>query len=72
MSSSLVVRQAHDRILPPRIFVFDGNSRARRATVRYGAMSGPLIQVLDGLALGDKVIVIDMSKWADLPAVRRE
>ena len=54
------------------IFVLEGTSRARRATVRYGAMYGPLIQVLDGLAPGDKVIVTDMSKWADLPSVRLE
>jgi hypothetical protein len=54
------------------IFVLEGASRARRATVRYGAMSGPLIQVLDGLAPGDKVIVTDMSKWADFPVVRLE
>lgn len=54
------------------IFVLDGDSRARRTTVRYGAMSGPLIQVLDGLAPGDKVIVTDMSKWADFRVVRLE
>jgi hypothetical protein len=54
------------------IFVLDGPSMAQRVTVRYGAMSGPLIQVLDGLAPGDKVIVTDMSKWAHLPRVRLE
>jgi hypothetical protein len=54
------------------IFVLEGASRARRTRVRYGAMSGPLIQVLDGLAPGDKVIVTDMSKWAELPSVRLE
>ncbi len=54
------------------IFVLECDSRARRATVRYGAMSGPLVQELDGLAPGDKVIVTDMSKWADFPSVRLE
>jgi len=54
------------------IFVVDGPSSARRVTVRYGAMSGPLIQVLDGLAPGEKVIVTDMSKWAHLARVRLE
>ena len=54
------------------LFVLEGASRARRVPVRYGAMSGPLIQVLEGLAPGDKVIVTDMSKWADLPSVRLE
>jgi len=54
------------------IFVLDGPSDARRVTVRYGLMSGPLIQALDGLAPGDKVIVTDMSKWAHLARVRLE
>ncbi|WP_321473128.1 hypothetical protein [uncultured Paludibaculum sp.] len=52
------------------IFVLEDTSHARRVTVRYGAMSGPLIQVLHGLAPGDKVIVTDMSKWADIPRVQ--
>ena len=52
------------------IFVLDGSSSARRVTVRYGAMSGPLIQVLDGLAPGDKVIVTDMSKYSHLARVK--
>jgi hypothetical protein len=55
------------------IFVVDEKtSSAHRVTVRYGIRSGPLIQVLDGLAPGDKVIVTDMSKWADAPRVRLE
>jgi hypothetical protein len=54
------------------IFVLEDTSHARRVTVQYGAMSGPLIQVLNGLAPGDKVIVTDMSKWADIPRVRLE
>src|ERR1051326_81790 len=54
------------------IFVLEDPSHARRVTVQYGAMSGPLIQVLNGLAPGAKVIVTDMSKWADLPTVRLE
>ena len=52
------------------IFVLEGASHARRVTVQYGAMSGPLIQVLHGLAPGDKVIVTDMSKWAGIPRVQ--
>jgi hypothetical protein len=54
------------------IFVLEGTSNARRVRVQYGAMSGPLIQVLDGLAPGDKVIVTDMSKWAHLARIRLE
>jgi hypothetical protein len=54
------------------IFVLEDASHARRVTVQYGAMSGPLIQVLHGLAPGDKVIVTDMSKWADISRVQIE
>ena len=54
------------------LFVLEGNSHARRVTVRYGVMSGPLIQVLDGLVPGERVIVTDMSKWADVARVRLE
>ena len=54
------------------IFVLEGVSHARSVTVQYGALSGPLIPVLHGLAPGDKVIVTDMSKWADVPRVRLE
>jgi HlyD family secretion protein len=43
---------------------------ARRVKVRYGQLSGPLIQVVDGLAPGDKVIVTDMSKRNDSERVR--
>jgi hypothetical protein len=53
------------------IFVLEpGSSFARRTTVRYGKMSGPLIQVVQGLAPGDRVIVTDMSKWAAYSRVR--
>ena len=54
------------------IFVLEGASHARRVTVQYGAMSGPLIQVLHGLTPGAKVIVTDMSKWGDIPRIRLE
>jgi hypothetical protein len=55
------------------VFVLEEKtSFARRVVVRYGVRSGPLIQVLDGLAPGDKVIVTDMSKWAKAPRIRIE
>jgi hypothetical protein len=54
------------------LFVLEGNSHARRVRVRYGVISGPLIQVLDGLVPGERVIVTDMSKWADVARVRLE
>ncbi len=43
---------------------------ARRVTVRYGAISGPLKQIVEGIAPGDRVIVTDTSKWAKYPRVR--
>jgi len=52
------------------LFVLEpGTSFARRTTVRYGKLSGPLIQVIEGLAAGDRVIVTDMSKWAGFARV---
>jgi hypothetical protein len=53
------------------IFVLEaGGDFARRATVRYGKISGALIQVLEGISPGDLVIVTDMSKWAKYQRVR--
>lgn len=53
------------------IFVLEpGGEYARRVSVRYGALSGPLIQVERGLSPGDRVIVTDMSKWATSERVR--
>jgi hypothetical protein len=37
-------------------------TRTVRCTLQ---LPGPLIQVMDDLAPGDKVIVTDISKWAD-------
>jgi HlyD family secretion protein len=53
------------------VFVLEpGSSFARRKSVRCGKISGPLIQILEGLAPGDRVIVTDMSKWAKYERVR--
>ncbi len=53
------------------VFVIEpGDEHARRVTVRYGQLSGALIQVLSGLSPGDRVIVTDMSKWIASPRVR--
>lgn len=54
-----------------QVFVLEPNSSsARRVTVRYGEMSGPVIQILGGLTPGDRVIVTDMSKWTKYEHVR--
>jgi HlyD family secretion protein len=55
------------------VFVLEpGSQHARRTSVRYGQISGPLIQVISGLSPGDRVIVTDMSKWMSSPRVRLE
>jgi len=53
------------------IFVLEpGGAFAHRATVRYGVLSGPLIQVKHGLLPGDRVIVTDTSKWESSQRIR--
>jgi HlyD family secretion protein len=53
------------------IFVIEpGDHFARRVVIHYGQIPGPLIQVVDGLSPGDRVIVTDMSKWSTRPRVR--
>ena len=41
----------------------DAGRAARRQTVRLGRASSAAIEVLDGLAPGDRIIVSDMSRW---------
>jgi HlyD family secretion protein len=53
------------------IFVIEPSGDfARRVKVRYGQLSGPLIQVIHGLSPGDRVVVTDMSKWKGAERVR--
>lgn len=53
------------------VFVIEpGDEYARRVSVRYGELSGPLIQILSGLSPGDRVIVTDMSQWRAYERVR--
>jgi HlyD family secretion protein len=53
------------------IFVLEpGGEFAHRTTVRYGVLSGPLIQVEHGLLPGDRVIVTDTSKWETSQRIR--
>lgn len=47
----------------------DGKSAAR-VKVRFGALSYPNVQVLEGLHPGDRVILSDMTKYAGLDQVR--
>lgn len=53
------------------VFVVEpGDGFARRAAVRYGELSGPMIQIVSGLSPGDRVIVTDMSKWVTNTRIR--
>ncbi len=51
------------------VFVLRG-SEAERREVRFGQASNTEIQVLNGLAPGDQVILTDMSNWSDHPRLR--
>ena len=41
-----------------------------RVNVRFGAIASEMIQIKSGLREGDKVIVTDMSRWADYERIR--
>jgi multidrug efflux pump subunit AcrA (membrane-fusion protein) len=50
--------------------VVDGGSAAVRVTVRLGRASVSTIEVVEGLSVGDEVILSDMSAWDDHDRVR--
>jgi HlyD family secretion protein len=50
----------------------DGGSSAVRVPVQLGRASVTTIEVLDGLAEGDEVILSDMTRWDDVDRVRIE
>ena len=53
------------------IFVIEpGDTYAKRVNVRYGRQSGAQMEIISGLVPGDRVIVTDMSRWADYSRVR--
>jgi HlyD family secretion protein len=43
---------------------------AAAVPVRFGLASLNTIEVVDGLAVGDRIIVSDMSRWSDVDRVR--
>lgn len=47
----------------PLFRVVDEGTAAERVTVKFGRASAQTIEVLDGLKVGDKVILSDMSGW---------
>jgi hypothetical protein len=50
--------------------IIDGGTRAARVTVRLGEGSSDRVAVASGLALGDVVVVSDMSSYANQPLLR--
>jgi HlyD family secretion protein len=51
------------------LFVIAGD-RAMRNTVRFGMSSNRNIEVVDGLAAGDEVIVSDMAAYGNVSEIR--
>jgi HlyD family secretion protein len=45
------------------VFVVSGDGVLVRRAVTYGRLSGTLIQIVSGVAPGDRVVVSDMSAW---------
>lgn len=50
--------------------VVDGGDAALRVPVKIGKSSVNTIEILGGLAVGDRVILSDMSRWEDVERVR--
>jgi HlyD family secretion protein len=48
----------------------DGGRAATRVTVRLGRASVSTIEVIEGLSVGDEVILSDMSAWDEHDRVR--
>lgn len=55
------------------LFKLDSNSDlAIRTPVKLGRGSVSMIEIIDGLSRGDRIIISDMSKWEDVDTVRLE
>jgi HlyD family secretion protein len=52
------------------LFKLTGGADAQRVRVRLGRASVNTIQVMDGLAQGDVVILSDMSQWDQYEKIR--
>jgi HlyD family secretion protein len=67
----LVERPAHAVESTTRgVFIVSGEGVLVRRAVTYGRASGTLIQVVSGVAPGDRVVVSDMSAWDAFDRVR--
>lgn len=69
-AGSLVVRRgALGRTNAGHAFVVRGDE-ARRTPVRFGLAGNETIEIVDGLAAGDEVVISDMSDFEDVAAVK--
>jgi len=50
--------------------VEEGGATATRVQVRFGKVSVTVIEILEGLNVGDKVIISDMSGYAGVNSIR--
>ena len=57
-----VASQPHSEM---SLFRIDGKNHATRVSVKFGSASFDRIQVTDGLAVRDKVVLSDVSRWSD-------
>src|SRR5262245_535759 len=48
----------------------EGGATASRVSVKFGKSSATVVEILDGLNLGDKVIISGMSRYADVNTIR--
>ena len=64
-----VPRARSRRAADGRVFVVEGG-RAVRRPVRFGLVGAEYLEVTDGLAAGDEVIVSDMRDYAHLTEVK--
>jgi beta-lactamase regulating signal transducer with metallopeptidase domain len=67
-----IYRPAHSaaNTSQPLFRVVDEGTAADRVTVKFGRASAETIEVLDGLKVGDKVILSDMSGWQQFERIQ--
>ncbi len=60
-----------DEATSARLFKLDSDGdRAHRVEVKLGRRSTRQVEIAEGLAAGDRVILADMTEWADEPQIR--
>jgi beta-lactamase regulating signal transducer with metallopeptidase domain len=57
-------------ISQPLFKIVDEGTAAEKVTVKFGRASAQTIEVLDGLKVGDRVILSDMSRWQQFERIQ--